>query len=292
MIKKVSIIIPCFNSEKFIQRCLDSILEQTYKSIELILINDGSTDNTEKIIQLYSERFNKINFNLIYIYQEHFNQSVAINKGLKIFSGDYLCWMDSDDWLTKDSIEKKVNFLENNKQYGMVRSSANLYKEDNLKAPYKKFGNDKYYGDNIFKSLIIGEVGCSNGRYMMRRSAFLDVYPDRTIYESPGGQNWQILIPVAYKYRCGYIDKPLFNCLVRNNSHSREHINKSIDIELQRVSDLEDILINILDKVFNGTYNEYYKLAKEKFVKERIRIARKYKDLDLVKKQNKILESI
>ena len=62
MIKKVSIIIPCFNSEKFIQRCLDSILEQTYKSIELILINDGSTDNTEKIIQLYSERFNKINF--------------------------------------------------------------------------------------------------------------------------------------------------------------------------------------------------------------------------------------
>lgn len=74
MIKKVSIIIPCFNSEKFIQRCLDSILEQTYKSIELILINDGSTDNTEKIIQLYSERFNKINFNLIYIKNILINQ--------------------------------------------------------------------------------------------------------------------------------------------------------------------------------------------------------------------------
>jgi glycosyltransferase involved in cell wall biosynthesis len=287
--KKVSIIIPCFNAQKFIYRCLDSILNQTYKNIELILVNDGSVDKTEEVIYSYIEKLKKLRIDVIYIYQNHKNQAAAMNKGLKIFSGDYLSWMDCDDFISIDSIEKKVKFLEENKQYGMVRTSAYVYREENLEVPVRELGKDKNYGEDIFKGLISGEVGCSNGRYMIRRSAFLDINPKREIYESNGGQNWQILIPIAYKYKCGYLDEYLFNCVIRKESHSRQHINKSKNKELERIDELEDMLTNTLDKVFGRTYNEYYKLVKIKYTKERIRIGRKYKDINLREEQNKIL---
>ena len=86
MDKKVSIITPCFNGEKFISRYFDSILEQTYKNIEVIFINDGSTDTTEKIVEQYISTFNKHGIEFIYIYQENKGQAAALNNGLKKFS--------------------------------------------------------------------------------------------------------------------------------------------------------------------------------------------------------------
>lgn len=107
----VSIITPCYNGEAFLKRYFESILNQTYPNLELIFINDGSTDRTEEIALSYRERLEKRGITYIYEKQENAGQAAALNRGLKLFTGEYLTWPDSDDVMTKDSIEKKSIFL-------------------------------------------------------------------------------------------------------------------------------------------------------------------------------------
>ncbi|MBM7651854.1 glycosyltransferase family 2 protein [Neobacillus cucumis] len=101
MSPKVSIIIPVFNCEKYLSGCIDSVLEQTYSDIEVLIINDGSTDNSEKIINKYLNVNNKIK----YFYQENSGPSEARNLGLYKASGDYIVFIDSDDTIEKDYIK-------------------------------------------------------------------------------------------------------------------------------------------------------------------------------------------
>ena len=134
----VSIIVPCYNVEKVIGKCIKSILNQTYRKLEVIFVNDGSTDNTEKIILSYKKEFEKKNVIFKYIYQQNKGLGGAINTGLKHFTGEYLVWPDADDTLALTSIEKKVVFLENKPEYGSVTSDAYIYNEDDLLNPIRK----------------------------------------------------------------------------------------------------------------------------------------------------------
>lgn len=95
---KVSFIIPVYNSEKFLKRCVDSVLNQTYKNIEVILVNDGSTDNTDKICDAYTKNQN---VNVIHI--THSGAGGARNIGLKLATGAYISFVDSDDWIHPDT---------------------------------------------------------------------------------------------------------------------------------------------------------------------------------------------
>ena len=99
---KVSIIIPVYNSEKFLQKCLDSIVNQTLQEIEIICINDGSQDNSRKILQDYKDKDSRITI----IDQENGGLSAACNSGLKIVKGEYIGFVDSDDWVSVDFFEK------------------------------------------------------------------------------------------------------------------------------------------------------------------------------------------
>ena len=132
MQKKVSIITPCYNGEMYVERMLNSVLEQDYNNIEFIFINDGSTDKTEAIVKKYETKFKKKGIDFIYIYQSNSGQAAALNKGLAIFKGDYLTWPDSDDMLSKDSISKKVEFLEKNPEYKAVRTDAAVVNENDI----------------------------------------------------------------------------------------------------------------------------------------------------------------
>ena len=103
---KVSIIMPAFNTENYIRKSLDSVVNQVYKNIEIIVIDDASTDNTRKIIKEYAERDNRI----IPFYQtSNKGVSAARNVGLSIATGDYIVFVDSDDFLTKDAIRRMVD---------------------------------------------------------------------------------------------------------------------------------------------------------------------------------------
>ncbi|WHZ55737.1 glycosyltransferase family 2 protein [Metabacillus hrfriensis] len=101
MVPKVSVVVPVYNCENYISNCLESILNQTYTNIEIIIINDGSSDKSEEIISEYKEKDNRI----IYVYQENNGPSEARNKGILTSTGKYLVFIDSDDTVDKRYIE-------------------------------------------------------------------------------------------------------------------------------------------------------------------------------------------
>ena len=102
---KVSIIIPIFNTEKYIDKCLDSLVNQTLQDIEIICINDGSTDNSMDIVNQYAQKDSRI----IIINQEHLKQGAARNNGMRAARGEYIGFVDSDDWVDLDYYEKLYN---------------------------------------------------------------------------------------------------------------------------------------------------------------------------------------
>ena len=278
--KLVSIITPCYNGEKLVSRYLESVLGQTYKNIELIIVNDGSSDNTDKIVLSYKDKFENGGMKLVYIYQENKGLGGAINTGLKYFTGDYLCWADYDDFFRYDSVEKRVKFLEDNPQYGCVTSNANVYNKDDLENPiYKitdkfKYNEDEYQFEHHLKSESIFCCGC----HMVRTEAFLDVNPDKDIFEGKRGQNWQMLLPVYYKYKRGFLDEPLYNYIIYKSSMSTGDDTKEKSI--QRVNEHLEIVKNTLDRIDmdQKDRDKYFELFFTNYVVDRFDICMKYKD--------------
>lgn len=108
MQEKISIIVPCYNTEVFLKQCLDSLIGQTYQNLEIICVNDGSKDNTLQILREYAKKDDRI----VVVDQENAGVSEARNKALYLSTGKYVTFVDSDDWLKLDYIEKvfsKVN---------------------------------------------------------------------------------------------------------------------------------------------------------------------------------------
>lgn len=101
-IPEVSVIVPAYNVEKYLTKCLNSLVRQTLTEIEIIIVNDGSTDRTGKIISEYADKDKRI----IFLTQENSGPSVARNKALKIAKGEYVTFVDSDDWIDEDFVEK------------------------------------------------------------------------------------------------------------------------------------------------------------------------------------------
>ena len=101
----ISVIINVFNGEKYIKKCLESIINQTYKDIEIVIVNDGSTDDTKKIIESYKDKRIKL------INQENMGLSLSRNVGIDNSKGDYLYFVDVDDYLEKDALEYLYNLM-------------------------------------------------------------------------------------------------------------------------------------------------------------------------------------
>ena len=107
MNEKITVIVPVYNVEHYLDKCLDSLINQTYKNLEIIVINDGSTDNSGIICQEYAQKDNRI----IYIEKENGGQSEARNMGLDRMTGSYVTFVDSDDWVELDYVEVLYNKL-------------------------------------------------------------------------------------------------------------------------------------------------------------------------------------
>lgn len=109
---KVSVIVPVYNVEKFIDKCLNSLVNQTLKEIEIIVVNDGSSDNSQKIIDEYVKKYpNKIKSFI----KENGGQGSARNMGMEKAVGEYISFVDSDDWLDLNTLEKMYNLAKKDK---------------------------------------------------------------------------------------------------------------------------------------------------------------------------------
>lgn len=123
MNNKVSIVMPCYNSEKYISEAIDSILQQTYANWELIIVDDGSTDGSKNIINKFKQRDERIK---VLLNKENKGVSAARNLGIRNCSGQYIAFLDSDDIARAKRLETEVRFLETNKKYGAVGSQVQV----------------------------------------------------------------------------------------------------------------------------------------------------------------------
>lgn len=106
----ISVIIPVYNVELYIKRCIESVISQTYKNLEIILIDDGSTDKSGKICDWYLKKDNRIKV----VHQKNQGLSVARNTGLNMATGDWIAFLDSDDWIAIDMYEKLLFLAKSN----------------------------------------------------------------------------------------------------------------------------------------------------------------------------------
>ena len=124
---KISVIVPVYNVEKWLNMCIDSILAQSYKNLEIILVNDGSTDKSKDICDSDSKKDNRVRVLNI----KNSGQSVARNIGLKEAKGDYILFIDSDDYISdKAIIEKFINILDSN-NYDFIYTSYCRFEDGN-----------------------------------------------------------------------------------------------------------------------------------------------------------------
>lgn len=233
--KKVSIISPCYNGEKYLNRYLESVLNQTYPIIELIFVDDCSTDSTPQIVEEYIQKFKNKGYDLVYIKQDvNKGQAAAINRGLEIFSGEYMMWMDSDDIYILNAIEMKVAFLEQNQNMDFVLNMGEVVFESDVNRPVSLLQRKKPEGkDDLFKDLIDAHnVVFTPGSIFVRSEAIRRAIPSLKIYESREGQNWQMMLPLAYCCDYGYINEALFKYVIHNDSHS--HLKRSYEEEIKR----------------------------------------------------------
>lgn len=214
----VSVIIPVYNTDKYLKQCVDSVLNQTFKDFELILVNDGSVDGSAKICDFYSKQDQRVKV----IHQKNAGQTKARQAGLKISTGEYILFVDSDDWIDNNLLELTCNSAKKEKadivtfniyfEYGDRRvkikqpvPSGIFDKEGLINNIYSKMiysGRFFYYGiqasmaNKLFKRLIVmpNVMGLSSGIKIgedgvTTYSSFLDaskvvVLGDRYLYHN------------------------------------------------------------------------------------------------------------
>lgn len=241
----VSVVTPVYNGEKYLPRFLDSVLIQTYAQLEMILVDDGSSDNTLYMARRYRKAFAERGWDYHIVEAEHKNASAAINRGLDFVTGEYLIWPDSDDVLEADSIEKRVEFLEAHPEYQCVRSLPYYIEEETgMRADCMGERTGDLQKENLFWDVLEAETFVSCGCYMLRSQAFFEIYPKRRIPESDAGQNFQMLLPFLYRHKCATIQERLYGVYIRNDSHSRRK--KSSEEKEKNCRDFEALLSRIM----------------------------------------------
>ena len=265
----VSIITPCLNGEAYLDRYFSSVLNQTYSPLELIFVNDGSTDRTEEIAARYRPVFEQRGIQFTYLCQENAGQAAALNRGLKVFKGEYLTWPDADDEMTPDCIEKKVAYLQANPGLDMCICKIVQVDENDPKRSIAILErNVSVEEDYLFEDLIfLKNVFYVPGGYMVRTSAVDRAIPNRDIFAGRGGQNVQILLPVSYYGKYGYVDEVLYKYYVRSESHS--HSVNTSEKTIRQYEYFEILLLETLKRISDEVYRQYEKRIRKRYTRIR-----------------------
>lgn len=251
----ISVIIPAYNVEAYIGVCLDSILCQTFKDIEILVVNDGSTDQTGEILNYYSDEYSNIKV----IYQKNSGQSVARNKGIKAARGEYIVFVDSDDWLPSN---KTLEMM-----YGVIRKSESDYVQGGL---------NFISGNRITKKYLPGKIGFLTGDSVLQAAITLDglftgpfakIYStdfikSNSLYFIEGLVNEDTghsIMIAAYAKKVGFINQCVCNVREREGSTSRADFKRMISTMDKIMYIVKRQLVNMgkyssVDKIFVARY--------------------------------------
>lgn len=186
----VTVLMPVYNAEKYLSEAIDSILAQTYKNIEFLIINDGSTDNSESIILDYQSNISKI----VYVKNETNMKLIAtLNKGLRMANGKYIVRMDADDISKPFRIERQVEYMESHPEIGVCGSYFTVFGEG-INKPYiikRPLGNYNIKASMLFTNAI------GHPNVIIRRSVMIDngVFYDKRLYRIEDWGLWTELMP-------------------------------------------------------------------------------------------------
>ena len=197
----VSIVVPSYNHERFITECIESIVNQTYKNIELTVIDDGSKDNSLRILK---ELQAKYEFNLVF--QENHGIAYTLNRGLKEYShGKYFACCASDDYWALDKIEKQVNFMESNYFYPMCYGKTFYVDEDSNILANMDFNNRILKGGWLFEDILLFRIH-PPVNYMFRTSIFSEIgyYKENILAE-----DYYMNLKISNKYAIGFLNEYL-----------------------------------------------------------------------------------
>ena len=288
----VSVITPCYNGEKYLDRYFDSLEKQTYNHLQVIFVNDGSTDRTEKIALKRGEELEHKGMCFCYLSQKNSGQAAALNAGLKKVSGEYLTWLDSDDEMLPNCIESKVHFLQKNLEYDYCAGRAIGVKEDapDIIVEEKIPDSDKDRLE-VVHDLIQGKGCFVCGAYMLR-TTFLDhIISEREIFTGPGGQNAQLLIPAAWYGELGIIDEIVYRYYLRQDSHSHQALSDSKKA-IQQLYYFQDIVIATLTKIGEEKLLLYIPEVERYYARLRFGHALDTKEKSVVLKQMEEMEKL
>lgn len=272
----VSVVVPCYNVAKKIERLLKSLKEQDYRPLEIILVDDGSTDGTKDVLRQFKVEQENADFSVTYVCQSNRGPGGATNTGLKYITGDYLIWPDSDDWLAPQSISKRVDFLESHPEYAIVTSNAAVYQAGQWDRPVEclvKNVNESTHQENQFELLLRYKSIFCPGCHMIRMRDFLRANPDKDIYESRYGQNFQMLLPIYYYGKRYFMDECLYNYVIYEDSLS--HDIKTLEDRYRHFEGYKDIIWHTLGRI-NMPENErqrYWQIVCNDDIKKHFRVA-------------------
>lgn len=232
----ISIIIPTYNVEKHIRRCVESIIAQTYKNWELILVDDGSPDNSGSICDEYAENDERI----IVIHKQNGGSASARNAGLSVATGDYITFVDGDDWIEKDGLEKMMLCAESTDADIVMADFTIEHSDGSCFVQKEGFCNPD--ATELIKAMMTGKLHGSNCNKIYRRSLIVanDIhFIDGADYTEDLAFNIKLLtltnkiayLPIAYYHYCIY-------------DNSMSHTQASPDVarrkDLQKVTNVAD----------------------------------------------------
>lgn len=237
----VSIIIPVYNGEKYVSEAIKSALAQTYKNIELLLINDGSTDSSADVIRPY------LNDNrIVYIEQQNAGVASARNTAIGVAKGKYIGFLDQDDLWHKNKLEEQVAILENDENIALIHS-----KQDFIDSQ----------GNKINFNWIIGGTGdCFADIFIKNKIAVLTVLIRKTILDKiglfnerlSGADDYEMWLRVTLRYPIKYIDIPLATYRFHDNNISKNSFKMTI-LELNTINSIISNYPDIFKKITKNT---------------------------------------
>jgi glycosyltransferase involved in cell wall biosynthesis len=213
---KLSVIIPTFNHGQYLMRAIDSVLGQTYKNLEIIVVDDGSTDNTKDQARAYDGL-------ITYIYQPNKGLADARNTGIKASLGEFIAFLDADDWFLKDNLQIKMSFLESHRDAAWVYSDWQYVDEE---GNYLKRGAEKFkyaakkLNGYIFQELVHNRNFISPCTVVVKKTVLEDVnYFDPNVICQEDLDLW---LRISLKYPAHYMDKVLVYVTVHPKSLSTD----------------------------------------------------------------------
>lgn len=208
----VSINLCCYNSEKYLAETLDSIIAQTYKDWELVIINDGSSDSTEKIIREYIVQ----GYPIVYHFQVNKGIGASRNEALKLSNGEYVAFIDHDDTWMPQKLEKQLDLFKANRSLGLVYSDCYFVYPGGKRVLGSRFFNFKR--GQVFKEMLSGNFIILSTA-VVRKDALNEFggFPDYKVTEE-----FALFLKIAEEHPVDFISEPLANYRYHEDNASKD----------------------------------------------------------------------